>query len=441
MGRESRPNALPTQGAKAYPSRDMDDEYGPSDAAFQLPFRAIVEHLPVVVYVDAWDVADPADPLHQPHRSRRCSGTRPTSTSNRGTVARDRHPDDLLAMRAQLAACATAGTPYEMHYRFVHPDGRDVWVRDRATPYRDPETGERRWMGALEDVTARVEAEQAEALSTIQYETLAGEPPGRRLRDGPRRRASHRYMNRKIEDLLGYTMEEWLDQPDMWMEVLHPDDREGELAAHDLASDHRRPVGARIPHDRRRGPGGVGARPGRAVARHRRERTRWQGVMMDITAEKEAQLALAAAHDELEFRVRARTAALQETNELMGIEIAERQRAEDERLRAEQQLGHILDNVPAVVYLWQMREADDGTFSLFITPKIAEMLGYSPTEWADGGWRTRLHPHDQRPGQRGRPSQHRTRRPVPDGIPLPRTGRARGVGRRPRRPAAAERTR
>ena len=44
------------------------------------------------------------------------------------------------------------------------------------------------------------------------------------------------YMNRKIEDLLGYSMEEWLDQPDMWIEVLHPDDRERELAAHDLAS-------------------------------------------------------------------------------------------------------------------------------------------------------------------------------------------------------------
>ena len=202
-------------------------------------------------------------------------------------------------------------------------------------------------------------------------------------------------MNRKIEDLLGYTMEEWLDQPDMWIEVLHPDDRERELAAHDLASTTGDPWAREY---RMIGAEGqvVWLRDQAVLLRDiDGNATRWQGVMVDITAEKEAQLALAAAHDELEFRVRARTAALQETNELMGIEIAERQRAEEERLRAEQQLGHILDNVPAVVYLWQMREADDGTFSLFITPKIAEMLGYSPTEWADGGWRTRLHPHDR----------------------------------------------
>src|SRR5204862_7778366 len=39
-----------------------------------------------------------------------------------------------------------------------------------------------------------------------------------------------------IEALFGYPRDEWLDQQDIWRELLHADDRELELAAHDLHS-------------------------------------------------------------------------------------------------------------------------------------------------------------------------------------------------------------
>jgi PAS domain S-box-containing protein len=371
-----------------------EDQIQPGEEA-AVPFQAILEHLPVVVYVDAWDAPIPQTLYISPN-VQEVLGYPPALFSEPGERWLDTvHPDDLVAMRIELARCSTAGVPYELHYRFIHPDGHDVWVRDRAIPYRDPETGEGRWMGALEDVTARVEAELANAASTVQYETLLENVPAVVYETDPDDDRRTRYMNRKIEDLLGYTMEEWLDQPDMWSEVLHPDDREVELAAHDVASTTGDPWQREY---RLIGADGqvVWVRDQAVLLRDADGNpTRWQGVMVDITAEKEAQLALAAAHDDLEFRVRGRTAALQEANELMGIEIAERRRAEDERQRAEQQLGHILDNVPAVVYLWQMRESDDGAFFEFITPKIAEMLGYSPAEWTDGGWRERLHPHDR----------------------------------------------
>ena len=190
----------------------------------------------MVVYVDAWDSPVPQT-LYISPTVQEMLGHPPELFLEEGARWLEIvHPDDLPALRAQLAACAAADRPYEMHYRFLHPEGRDVWVRDRATPYRDPETGERRWMGALEDVTDRVEAEQARALSTIQYETLLENIPAVVYETDPDDERRTVYMNRKIEDLLGYTMEEWLDQPDMWIEVLHPDDRERELAAHDLAS-------------------------------------------------------------------------------------------------------------------------------------------------------------------------------------------------------------
>ena len=41
------------------------------------------------------------------------------------------------------------------------------------------------------------------------------------------------YASSQVERALGYSREEWLDQPDIWVELLHPDDREPTLAAHD----------------------------------------------------------------------------------------------------------------------------------------------------------------------------------------------------------------
>ena len=100
MGRESRPNALPTQGARAYPSRDMDDEHGLSDATFRLPFRAIVEHLPVVVYVDAWDSPVPQT-LYISPTVQEMLGHPPELYLEPGARWLETvHPDDLPAMRA-----------------------------------------------------------------------------------------------------------------------------------------------------------------------------------------------------------------------------------------------------------------------------------------------------------------------------------------------------
>ena len=49
------------------------------------------------------------------------------------------------------------------------------------------------------------------------------------------------YVSPHVETALGYSRDEWLDQPDIWMELLHPDDREQTLAAHDLHNETGRP--------------------------------------------------------------------------------------------------------------------------------------------------------------------------------------------------------
>jgi PAS domain S-box-containing protein len=359
----------------------------------ELPIQVIVEHLPVVVYVDTPWVPLPRTIYVSPN-VKDVLGYPPEFYLGDNWLETV-HADDLDALKEDLRRVAEQAVPYEQHYRYIHPDGHEISVRDRAVPYLDETTGQRRWIGIVEDITHRVEAEKALGMSALRLETLLSNLPAVVYEMDPDDDRRTRYVNRKIEDILGYTMEEWLDQPDMWMEVLHPDDRERELAAHDHASATGEAWGREYR---------VIAADGRIVWVRDQAALlpdldghplQWQGVLIDITAEKEAQLKLAAAHEELEFRVRARTAQLQETNELMGVEIAERRRAEEERLRAETHLGYLLHNLPALVYVWQVRPSPDGTWTTYVGEYVNQMLGMSPEEWNDDGWRARIHPHDR----------------------------------------------
>jgi PAS domain S-box-containing protein len=81
----------------------------------------------------------------------------------------------------------------------------------------------------------------------------------------------------------------------------------------------------------------------------------------------------------------------------MALEIAERRRAERDLRAAEERYRSLVEEVPAVVYTWQLRR-DEGGFSLaYANPQVHRMLGYTPDEWIEGwsSWVEQLHPHDR----------------------------------------------
>jgi PAS domain S-box-containing protein len=144
---------------------------------------------------------------------------------------------------------------------------------------------------------------------------------------------SEAYVSPQIEAILGFTQQEWLHDPVRWYRQIHPDDRERwsvEAAAMFLSGRPLRSVYR------------VLARDGRVVwfdcdvkMVRRADGRPWfiHGVGFDITELKEAEEALRRARDELEERVRQRTAELAGANRKLREEIAERERAEQERAR------------------------------------------------------------------------------------------------------------
>lgn len=203
------------------------------------------------------------------------------------------------------------------------------------------------------------------------------------------------YASSQVERALGYSREEWLEQPDIWMELLHPDDREPTLAAHDEHNLTGEPWSREyrlIASDGR----AVWFRDVATLVRDAEGRPLyWQGVQLDITELKHVEEELRSSRDELEVRVAERTAELEEANALMSLEIGERRRAEEELRKTELRYRVLTEQIPAVAYVWSVDPHDDPPF--YISPRIEQLLGYTVEEFQTDPdfWISRLHPDDR----------------------------------------------
>ncbi len=224
------------------------------------------------------------------------------------------HPDDLQRMNAEIDTHLAAGiTEYRQEYRLRRADGHWVWIEDRTSITLRPDGSMDTMSGILLDITAQKEAQLAlrEQKGLLeQAEGLAGLGSWRfDMGDGRVWWSEQMFRNIGRDPARGPppTLEGYLD-------CLHPDDRVrvqdfmrfssiGEGVSH--AEFRRHPeLGEerwfRASVERHHGPDG-GA-------------WRYAGTLLDITALKQAQLALQRTNADLEHRVRERTEQLSAAN-------------------------------------------------------------------------------------------------------------------------------
>jgi PAS domain S-box-containing protein len=172
------------------------------------------------------------------------------------------------------------------------------------------------------------------------------------------------YISPQTKSILGYTAEEWRADPELWIKCTHPEDLD------------------RVLHEERASAGGstvfrseyrMIARDGRIVW-FRDEAspvidlgtgsTFWQGMMLDITAEKLAQ-------EEVEA--------------------------------SEQRWRQLVETLPAVVFI---DSADDAVTNFYTSSYSEQMLGYTAEDWQSDPdfWFNVIHPDDR---ERIREANHR----------------------------------
>jgi PAS domain S-box-containing protein len=184
-------------------------------------------------------------------------------------------------------------------------------------------------------VTRALERPDVEA----RYQTLVEQIPAVIFMAFLNEGVSEAYVSPHIEKVLGFTQEQWLNDPILWYQRIHPEDRERwniEAAGLVLSGQPLRAVYRVI------------ARDGHVVWFHcevkmvlTEDGRPWfiHGAAFDVSELKQAEEALKRAHDELESRVAQRTAELAKANAELQLEIAERKRGELQLARQAEELA------------------------------------------------------------------------------------------------------
>ena len=118
-------------------------------------YRSLVEQIPAIVYSDDGEFTTYVSPQIEEI----LGVTAAEYLADRDTWMRMVHPDDRAAVEAESDAFLAGHGGDLTDYRMVRPDGRIVWIRDRAFAHRDEE-GRVIWeQGILFDVTELKDAE------------------------------------------------------------------------------------------------------------------------------------------------------------------------------------------------------------------------------------------------------------------------------------------
>jgi PAS domain S-box-containing protein len=138
-------------------------------------YRALVENIPAVTYLDLIDSDDPRKvrELYVSPQVEEMLGYTPHEvTTNPDMWIKLIHPDDRARAVQNDTRHYETGEPLDQEYRMVARDGRVVWVRDMAVIVRDDEGRARYAQGVVHDITERKRTEEALRRYTERVEGL-----------------------------------------------------------------------------------------------------------------------------------------------------------------------------------------------------------------------------------------------------------------------------
>lgn len=163
--------------------------------------------------------------------------------------------------------------PAEVSRKRIHYHGRNVRV------------------AMVRDLTERKRAEAALREAESKYRNLVEHNPAVVYTDVLNEHSSTLYISPRVEALTGYTSAEWMNDPQLWEKLIHPDDYPAVMAEH---------MRTNVTHEPFRAEYRLVARDGRVVWVHdeatliRAEAGQaafWHGYLLDITDLKLAEMA------------------------------------------------------------------------------------------------------------------------------------------------------
>ncbi|HEX5166538.1 MAG TPA: PAS domain S-box protein, partial [Thermomicrobiales bacterium] len=161
------------------------------------------------------------------------------------------------------------------------------------------------------------------------------------------------YMSPQCADVFGMTADEWMQQRDPWINIVHPDDRDRLLGEIQRTNETGDPFSVQY----------------RAI--------RPDGRVVNV---------------ECEARLVCDSDGIPRVWQGFALDVTQRQAVEAALHEAEDQFRTLVEYSPAVIFT---SAADEESTPLYMSPQIEQMLGYPPEAWTTGDiWDEIIHPDD-----------------------------------------------
>ncbi|HEY9631802.1 MAG TPA: PAS domain-containing protein [Coleofasciculaceae cyanobacterium] len=260
------------------------------------------------------------------------------------------HPDDRQRVRNEVSEALSNRSDFAIEYQVRHKNNQYLYVLDKGLIVRNTKGKAVRVVGSTLNITADKQAEMALRENEQRLSGIATNIPGTVYRAvlHPDGTMSLPYINVGFRELTGLEPNEVMAQPERLLTIIHPDDR-GQF---DQVLTQKYQTLEPVEHEFR-----VITPSGQVKWFH--DSARYfqmdngdvvvDGVTLDISDRKQAEEVLQRLNEQLENRVRERTAELEQLNEILLVEVALRARAEATLHRREQEFKALVENAPDII--------------------------------------------------------------------------------------------
>lgn len=136
------------------------------------------------------------------------------------------YSDDRDTILAAADLHFKSGAPFREEYRIMCKDGSTIYVLHHGNVIRDEVGKILRWVGTFTDITERKLAEDQLRESEERYRNLVERIPAITYIVSIDGGEKFLFISPQIEELLGFTPDEWIQDPNLWNRQLYPDDQE-----------------------------------------------------------------------------------------------------------------------------------------------------------------------------------------------------------------------
>jgi PAS domain S-box-containing protein len=262
-------------------------------------YRALVEHIPAVVYVETPE--GDAERFYISPQVEAVFGYPAEEWRWTTDFWLDHvHPDDRPRVTSDDERTNVERAQFLFEYRFLAADGGWRWVHDEATFLEGPDGGGF-WQGFMLDITERKRVEEQLRDAELKFRTIVEQNEAifytQEIDPEDPTASLTTYVAPGNTDLIGYSIADIEEDPTLWRQIIHPDDRERVVAAHAKSNTEGRDRFLMDYRIVRKDGQVIWVQDQAALVRINGNPPYWQGFLLDVTERKVAEEQVARALD------------------------------------------------------------------------------------------------------------------------------------------------